>query len=244
MSLFEKSKTSSAQPTKSAAKVKTGKGALGAPLLPQVDLLPAEIRAGRGFARVKRMLAGVVVLALLSAGGMYLFVQDQNTRADDHLANAQDTATRLAREKAQYGEVTAVLAAINQTQTARMLGMATEVSWKSYLDAITAVLPDDVTITMFEVTNGSPTAPLVAGADPLSTPGVGTVVFVAHSPTLPKASDWLDGLESIPGFSDPTLQESRVDAVDAEPYYEVTSTIQVGAEALAGRTFGLEGGSN
>lgn len=242
MSVFEKGKMKSAQPTQSVSKVKTGKGALGAPLLPQVDLLPAEIRAGRGFARVKRVLAGVIVLALLSAGGMHLFVQDRNTRADDHLASAQDTATRLAREKAQYSEVTAILSAINQTQIARTLGMATEVSWRSYLDAITAVLPEDVTITMFEVTNGSPTAPVIAGADPLSTPGVGTIVFVASSPTLPKASDWLDGLDSIPGFSDPTLQESRVSAVDAEPYYEVTSTIQVGPEALAGRTF--EGGNN
>lgn len=244
MSVFEKGKMKSAQPSQSSGKTKTGKGALGAPLLPQVDLLPAEIRAGRGFARVKRVLAGVVVLAMLGAGGMYLFVQDRNTRADDHLASAQDTATSLAREKAEYAEVTAVLAAIDQARTARALGMATEVSWKPYLDAIGAVLPDDVTITMFEVVNGSPLSPVVSGADPLNAQGVGSVVFVAHSPSLPKASEWLDGLESIPGFSDATLQESRVAAVDAEPYYEVTSTVQVGIGALAGRTFGVEGGSN
>ena len=243
MSVFEKGKMKSA-PSKSTARSKSGKGELGAPLLPQVDLLPAEIRAGRGFARVKRVLAGVIVLAILSAGGMYVFVQSRSSSADEHLASAQDTATRLAKEKAQYAEVTAVLSSISEAQTARALGMAPEVAWRPYLDAITAVLPDDVTITMFEVAGGSPTAPIVSTADPLATPGIASIVFVAHSPSLPKASDWLDGLESIPGFSDPTLQESRVDAVDADPYYEVTSTIQVGIGALAGRTFGLEGGTN
>lgn len=242
MSLFEKAKTKQAQSGKSSGRT-TGKGALGAPLLPQVDLLPSEIRAGRGFARTKRVLAGVVALSLLGAGGLYLFVQDRNTTADEHLATAQDTAAKLSREKAQYAEATAVLSAIDQTATARALGMATEISWRPYLDAITAVLPEDVTITMFEVVNGSPVTPIIAGVDPLSPAGVGSVVFVAHSPSLPKAADWLDALESIPGFSDATLQESRVDALDADPFYEVTSTVQVGMEALAGRTFGAEEGA-
>ena len=219
------------------------KNQLGAPPAPQVDLLPPEVLEGRGFARLKRILLGVMVGSLVLAGGMYVYVVNEHSAAEEHLAEAQDTAAQLSREKAQYSEVTAVISAIRQAETARAFGMAPEIAWRPYIDAVAAVLPDDVSIVTIEVTNGSPLAPVVAATDPLGAPGAGSMLMVLNSPSVPVSSELVDAVEGIWGLQDPAIQTTAAIDLDGDPYYETTMTIQVGAEALAGRTFGAEEGA-
>lgn len=210
-----------------------GASALGAPALPQVDLLPPEIRAGRGLAMVKRWLAIGLVATIVVAGMLYGWAFLQRQGAEDRLTEAQDRSMALSKEKAQYVEVTQVLKGIKDTEAAAAFGGITSVTWSPYIQAIAAVLPDDVTIQTFSVQQGSPTAPFVDSSDPLSTElGIATIRFTSRSATLPVASEWLDALESIPSFVDPSLQSSRIEDDDGSSYYAISSTIQVDATAF------------
>ena len=71
---------------------------IGAPHLPQVNLLPPEVRAARGLVRVKQWLALslVLVVLLLVAGVGTAFLARQS--ADSEIVDAQSEATLLRTE--------------------------------------------------------------------------------------------------------------------------------------------------
>ncbi|WP_066462570.1 PilN domain-containing protein [Sanguibacter suarezii] len=206
---------------------------LGAPRMPQVDLLPPEVRAGRGLSQLKRLLAAGLVLVLILAGGVYGWAQLADQSANDHLAESQDEASALVRERQKYAEVPAVLKALENITAARGFGMSTEIQWRPYIDAIAAVLPVNVSIDSFNVTQAAPLAPMVLPAEPTAQMGSGSVMFSARSLTLADASLLLDALDSIPGFADPTLQSSTITEEDGTVYYVVTATIQADTSALS-----------
>ncbi|MEP7763987.1 fimbrial assembly protein [Sanguibacter sp. 25GB23B1] len=220
---------------KASPKPRSSGGNLGAPERPQVDLLPPEVRAGRGLQRIKRWLALSLVLAVVVAGLGYGWAHLTDQAANDHLAQAQDDAAGLAREKAKYAEVPVVLSAIEDVTLARTFGLSTEVAWTPYVSAIAAVLPAGVSIDSFAVTQGSPLSPALMAGDPLSDAGLGSIVFSARSLTIPDASAWLAALDSIPGFMDPTLQSASITDEEGTVYYSVTSTIQIDVSALTHR---------
>lgn len=223
-------------PVKIPRKARPKKGvALGAPRLPQVDLLPPEVRSGREFAAFKRwVMIGLVCVVLITVA-VFAWATMVQAEAEAHLAETQDHAAALSKEKASYSEVTRVLKSISDITEAREHGLSTEVSWTPYVDAIAAVLPKNVEISTFQVEQSTPEEPVLLAAEQLSHSGVGRMLVIANSPTLPVASEWLEALESIPGFTDATLQSSTITDVDGNTFYEVTSTVQVDERALANR---------
>src|SRR5665647_1688450 len=104
-----------------------------APLLPQVNLLPPEVKAARGLARLKKWLALVVLLALLVCAGIVLLAMLQQKDAEDDLGLQQAETERLMAEQARYAEVPAVLGALDRALAAREVGMSTEILWRPYL---------------------------------------------------------------------------------------------------------------
>ena len=127
-----------------------------APLLPQVNLLPPEIRAARGLTRVKRWLALVVLLALLVAAGLVLLAMMAQQSADAELAVQQQETERLMSEQARYTEVPVVLGALDRARTAREVGMSTEILWRPYLNAIAATAPEGVRIENLRYQGSTP----------------------------------------------------------------------------------------
>lgn len=208
---------------------------LGGPRLPQVDLLPPEVRASRGLSQTKRWLGLSLILVVLVAALAYgwAFLTEKN--ANEHLAESQDTAAELSREKVKYAEVPVVLGAISDVKVARLLGMSTEVAWTPHIQAIAAVLPAGTSIESFTITQASPTETISVPGDQLNGPRIASIVFTARSATLPDGSAWLDALDSIPGFVDPTLQSTSLSEADGVPFYMMSSTIEVDASALADR---------
>lgn len=210
------------------------------PLLPQVNLLPPEVRAARGLRVVKRWLAAalvLVVLALVAVTGLsFLNVG----RAEEALADAQDETVRLKAEEARYAEVPAVLEALSKTKEARAIGMSTEIQWKPYLDAITAVLPADVSFKTISLTSATPMQSPPLPSNPLQKPSIGTLMFTGRTSTLPDTSAWIDALNSVPGFSDAWVTTAKVAAEDATIYYDVTSNVMITDAAYALRFAAVE----
>jgi Tfp pilus assembly protein PilN len=203
--------------------------------LPQVNLLPPEVKAARALRHVKQWLVVVLLITLAIAGVMYAFALLTRSSADSALADAQAEAGQLKTEEAKYAEVQPVLNGLRRTTEARSIGMAPEVLWKPYLDAIAAVLPQNVSITTFSVVQSGLITGPPASPDPLTAQGVATVQFSARAKTLPDSSAWTEALNTIPGFYSASTSADTLGEADGSVAYEVTSMVQVDLAALANR---------
>lgn len=219
------------------------RGTVLGPSLPQVNLLPPEVRAARGLRVLKRWLGvSLVLTVVLCLGGFAFGLLSAGTAAAE-LVVAQENTARIQAEQLKYAEVPQVLGALDTARSARELGMSTEVQWKGYLDAIAAVLPADVSVESYTVTGATPmTAPALA-ADPLQGPSVGQVQFTGRTATLPDTAAWLDALDSIPGFADAWVSAAAVTATETTTYYTVEATVQFTDAAYAQRFAAAEGTS-
>lgn len=214
-------------------------GAGWVPELPQVNLLPNEIRAARGLKQLKVYLAGVVCLALIVVALGFGWSSLTASNAAEELERENQRTSDLLAEQRKYAEVPVVLGQLSKAYTAREIAMSTEVLWKDYLGALNAVSPEGVSIATMSVAAATPIEAPAGPAHILQLPSVGTITFTGAAPTLPDTVSWLDGLNSIHGFDDAriTLTDSKG---DGELHYEFTATVQVTADAYALR-FDAEG---
>lgn len=200
---------------------------LGAFPWPQVNLLPPEIRSRRTLGRVKLRLALALVLVLLLAVLAFVAAVLDEGNAQEELETQQLEVARLTEEQAQYAEVPLIKAQIAQAEAARAFGMSTEVIWVDLLKAIQAVTPPGVSIESLTITAPSPILASVAPTDPLATGSIGSISFVGSSATLPDVAAWLDGLDSVPGFSNAAFSTAEITDEEGLVTYETTSTVQV-----------------
>ncbi len=211
----------------------------GAALLPQVNLLPASVRAKRALQRVKVWLViglGVVLLVALLA---YVFAMTSASSAEEELDDVRADTQRLLNEQAKYAEVPIVLGQIEAAKTAEMIGMGYEVLWAEHFIAAIAALPEDAQLGAMSTASITPLLAAPLPADPMVTPGLGTVSFTHRSPSVGDLSAWTKALEEVPGFADVQYTTAAITDDDGDVFYEVVTTAQVTQEALSGR-FGAE----
>ena len=134
---------------------KSGGTTLGA-TLPQVNLLPPEVRVARGLRTTKRWLGISLVLVVVACAGVYGMSLLSAASAAGELVEAQDETLRLQNEQAKYAEVPQVLGALERTEQGITFGMSTDVEWKPYVDAVAAVLPPNVSIDSLMLTFATP----------------------------------------------------------------------------------------
>lgn len=203
----------------------------GSPTHPQVNLLPPEIRAGRQLSSIKSWLGLGLLLTLLVAGVMVLLSEMTLRGAQDELAETEDENASLVAQQAQYAEVPAVLNRLGNATDARLAGMASEVTWRPYIQAIAATAPAGVSIDSFSVTAPSEAASSAAAAS--GDLVIAVLSFQAKSATNPDTSAWLDGLESVRGLADPWFSASALSSKNDVVYYAVTGTVNVTVEGLS-----------
>jgi hypothetical protein len=173
----------------------------------------------------------VLLVVALGYGGAVL----ARSAADAELAAAEDTQMALRAEEATYAEVPRVLNAIKATTDAREAGMATEIGWRSYLDAVSAVLPAGMSIDDFTYTGPSPIAAGSASADPLQGLSIGTLSLQLRSTNAPVTSDLLDALDELPGIDSPWVGSVATAEEEGTTYYAVSLNALFNDAALANR---------
>jgi Tfp pilus assembly protein PilN len=214
---------------------KAGGPAIGGGL-PQVNLLPPEVRSARGLRATKRVLGVSLVVALVAAVGVSGVAKVAEGSARNDLSRAQDDTLRLQREQSKYAELPRVKSALFAAQGVRQLAMSTDVQWKSYLDAIAAVLPANVSVTSYQVTLGGPAPAGAAPAAPGATPPAGTIKFNGSSLTMPDTAAWVDALNSVPGFANAWVSSATIaESADKRTYYTVSASVDVTSAAFSHR---------
>lgn len=205
--------------------------------LPQVNLLPPEVRASRSLSRTKRWLGLTILLALVVVAAGYGYALLQRASANSELASAQQQASALQVEANKYAEVPQVLGQVSQVTAARSTAMADDVEWRAYLDAIAAVLPAGVSIDSMSITGpDSLHAATAATTDAFGTSGIGTIAFSARSTTIPDTAAWLDALATVPGLLAPQASSVAAAATDdGVTYYTVAVTASLDSDVLSHR---------
>lgn len=213
----------------------------GAPSVPQVNLLPPEIRASRSLATLKRVLALVLVAVLALGVAGYFWAGLQVQAAEEALAEQEQESTRLLNAQREFAEVPQVLGQLERATQARLLGTSTEVMWAPFLRSLMATAPRGVAFEKIEFFGSTPTAQLTAPSNPLLLEDqyLGTLAWVGRSATVVDSAAWIEGLESIEGFTDAFVTSVEIGERDVNgtmvPVYEVIGSVQVLPEVLANR---------
>lgn len=209
--------------------------ALGATAQAQVNLLPPEIRSSRALGRAKVGMAFALLAVVVAAAVGYVFASLSLAEASGELVVAEAEAQRLTSEQAQYSEVPLVKGLIQSVQEARALGMSTEVLWPDYLRSVQAVTPEGVSIELISTEMPNPLSAATVSADPLDAPSVGVIYFTARARTLPDLAAWMDALDGVRGFADPTYSTAEYLGEDGLTYYQIAVSVQVDESAYASR---------
>lgn len=209
----------------------------GAPSVPQVNLLPPEIRGSRSLARLKRLLLLVLLLVVVLAGMGYVWSTWQVSAAQDALAEQEAETQRLLAAQKEYAEVPQVLGALDATKEARTLGTTTEVMWAPYLTALVATAPEGIAFESIQMTGATPTMPAGLPTNPLQAVAPSTLTFTGRSLVVPNTSEWIEQLESIENLTDAYVTSLAITEEDVDgtktSYYEVTGSVQVTEAAFA-----------
>lgn len=208
---------------------------LGGPSAPQVNLLPPEVRVRQSMGAV-RLRAALVVVGVIAILGVVITTTNISLAdAEDEVLAKEARVHELQLEVAKYQEVPIVKGRLEQTLDAREFAMSGEFLWEQYLRAINAVAPDDWTLTELSVILPTPMDDPQTSANPLAAPSVATINFTGKALTLPDVAAWLEGMASVPGFSDPYFSAAEVADEDGTTIYETTATVEITADALVSR---------
>lgn len=205
---------------------------------PQVNLLPPEIKAARGLRHLKKWLAGVVGLVVVVLVLGYGLALMNRSAAEAELVQAQEQASELAAEQAQYAAVTPVLADLKRTQEALRTAGSTDILWKGYLDAVAAVMPPNVSIDSISVVQNTPMTPVSAlpGPDPLTPTGIATLTIAAKATGLTDDAAFTDALNTIPGFYAAQTSTAAIGETESKAVvYAISSSVQVDETAFSRR---------
>lgn len=214
---------------------KSDSGSLLTGRLPQVNLLPPEIRAARSFGAVRRMLIFAMLASVVVAVAIAVYAVAQESQAKSALDAEEKRTQELLAQQAEYAEVPLVLGVLDDARDVRQYAMATDVVWAKYLRAIAAVLPEDVSLDRLTVETEAPLIALTPPESVLSPPGVARITFATRSERVQDTVAMLDALDGLPGFRDAFFTQHRIAEQDGSVFYEVEVTVELDAHIYSGR---------
>ena len=206
---------------------------LGIPALPQVNLLPPEIRAKRAAGTAKRWLGLAVVIALAIGvlGYGYAFLDARTARQG--LATAEAETQALIAEQASLAHVPRVLQEWDNVIRAQNYAMVGEVLWTPYLQALTAVMPQNIGLGGIYLSSVLPSGAVDQPENALHSTGVGMIRMTGSAVFMSDTEDWIEALRTIPGLRDVYYYQQPISLEDDVVYFEWEITVIVDPSALS-----------
>lgn len=162
--------------------------------MPQINLLPPELRARRRGRRLIAIgtVAGVVVLGFL---GIVLLIQ-RNTisNEEEELRNLQDQAAELRTQVAELQEFGALKDEIDRKEGVLATALTNDVAWSKFLNDLSLIIPDDSWLTNLSLS-------AAAGEAPSGEQSFGTVSFQGFVFDFPGLAGWLTRTSQIDGLT-------------------------------------------
>lgn len=197
--------------------------------VPQVSLLPAEVRlAGSAAHHRRRLVAAVVVAGVLAGGGVAAASQvEQSARGRLDAATAQ--AAVLNAQLAKFDDVRALERRIAVGEAAVKVGGATTIDWDQQIRDIESEKPAGYTVTAIDASGASPLADFAQGSTIVEQHRAATVILTLRTATVgDEFSTWLHQLRALPACAD----VSGATSVDSADVTTVTITVHLRPKAI------------
>jgi hypothetical protein len=203
---------------------------LGGP--PAAQLLPPEVGLARRSRGIRRGIVAAAVLLVVASGGLSAAAKYEAFTSEVELALEQERTLALIARQAEFAEVVAVQAEIEEREAARRVVTSTEIDWQSFVTGIEAVMPAGMVLHSVAAEGSSPMAGLAQAADPLQGPRVATVTCIVRSPAMITVPDAVDLMDELPGFVDAQVPISEL---KPEGYFETTFLVHLDEGAYLDR---------
>lgn len=198
--------------------------------VPQVSLLPSEVRnAGAAAHHRRRLVVAVAAAALVAIGGMAV-AANASMAAQARLATANAETQGLNAQVAKFSDIRALQQQIALGKSAVAVGGSTMIDWNAQLRAIEQDMPVGYTITAINAAGATPLADYPQGATPLEPRRAATVMLtITSSPVGFEFSRWLTLLRQVPAYADATAS-----VVTSEGKSTTTLTVHLTKAAIVG----------
>ncbi|MFJ8896148.1 hypothetical protein ACIRCZ_16315 [Leifsonia sp. NPDC102414] len=197
--------------------------------MPQVDLLPPEIRAERKAKSLRRALVyaviGMILLVILACGAASALAAVMQAS----VVEGQATTASLLGQQNQYGEARQLKQQVATAEAAQSVGASTEIDWQKYVTEIQLRLPAGVALNTITIDSSSPLALYAQPSSPLQGARVATVAFSVLTPT-PDISAWLVTLAQLPGYADAVPGAVTLD--ETTGLYQANVTLHLNQDAF------------
>jgi hypothetical protein len=193
------------------------------------DLTPPELINARRVAVLRRrIIAGLVLVVLLCAGG-YAYTYARNGSASDDATAVAAQTVDLTRSAGKYGGITKIENAVNTMRTQVAGVMTQDVDVAHLVASIRAALPSSMSIQNLAVTltGSAPASSNSAGLDASGHPKIGAVTISGSGRTLDDLPAFVDRLVAIPGVVDVVPGSNVVSAGTAQFNVTVQLTDQL-----------------
>jgi hypothetical protein len=190
------------------------------PVLPQVNLLPKQIKDSIAVAKIRRRLVLAAVLIIVAAGGVWYLQGSQISAARDTVAAAtsenqalRSDVEKLAPVKQMYEQITRLQDLVtttmaSQPEAAVVIERLTAAGTAAGGDAIDFA---NAAVTYTGIPQAGKTLNACPNPDPFGTEiTIGCVTFSASAGTRGQVSDLLRELESDPLFVGPYVTSSTI----------------------------------
>lgn len=192
------------------------------------DLTPPELINLRWIAVLRRRIVmGLVLVAVLCAAG-YTYASQQNGTASDDAATANSQTTDLTRAAAKYAGITRIENAVNSVRAQVAGVMTTDVDVARVIAVMRKALPNTMSIQNLSLTltAAAPTGGSL-GLDASGHPVIGKVTISGSGRTLDDLPAFVDKLVAIRGVVNVVPTSNQVTAKVAQFNLSVDLTDQL-----------------
>jgi Tfp pilus assembly protein PilN len=214
--------------------------AVGAYVVPKVNLLPPEIEERKAQRRSYVIMGGAIAAAIVVVVFAYVAQASRVSEAKDSLAAAQARDGQLTRERAALQPVQDVYNNVDAHEALLAQAQSSRVRWSRFLHDLQVTIPDRVWVNSFTATLSAPTAPAsgqAVGSTAVLKPGVGNVLIGGSAFEHNDVAAWLDSLTKVKGYADPYFTSSTLvlptsDSPDARAIVKFTSSVTLTPAAI------------
>lgn len=171
--------------------------------VPQVSLLPTEIREAGNVAHHRRRLVAVVVAAAVVAGGAIVLAGTVDDAAQQRLASTSGQAEILNGQLGKFDDVRALEREIALGRSAVKVGGSTLIDWGQQIDAIEADKPSAYRVVSISASGATPLLTFAQGTTVADPRRAATVVMTLETSSVgDEFSIWLRKLRDVPAYAD------------------------------------------
>jgi len=169
---------------------------------PRIDFLPLEVKQRKANRKSRRSLVMLVILVVVVSVAGYVYSAGAAVQSQAQLDEARARTQFLLQEQGQYAIARTTATEIDAAEGAALVGTAPEILWKGYLAELRSKMPSGTKIVMFSIDGLSAIEFDPVITVPLEKPRAVTITFKATTPSLARANQMVENLETLTGYAD------------------------------------------